>query len=359
MPLWEVIPDTFLTASPDAVDSNFSGYIMKALVTGGGGFLGLYIVEQLLDDGADVRVLCRGRYGRLDQLGVETVQGDIQDTDTVSSACQGVDVVFHVAAVPGIWGPWKMFHGINTLGTENVIAGCRNHGVPKLVHTSSPSVIFDGKDHVDADESLPYPQRFLSHYPHSKALAEQAVLAANGPDLSTCALRPHLIWGPRDTQLVPRLIQRAKSGRLRLVGDGTNMISMAYVENVAAAHLQAAKTLQPNSPVAGQAYFINEPQPVNCGEWINTLLACAGLPPVRKRISTKAAYRIGAVCEGIWSLFRLRGEPPMTRFLAGQLASSHSYRIDKAVRDFGYSPRVSVEEGLSRIEPELRRLAEC
>ena len=247
-----------------------------------------------------------------------------------------------------------MFHGINTVGTQNVIAGCRKHKVRKLVHTSSPSVIFDGQDHVDADESLPYPTKFLSHYPHSKALAEQAVIAANGRELSTCALRPHLIWGPRDTQLVPRLIQRAQSGRLRLVGDGTNVISMAYVENVAAAHLQAAKALEPDSPVAGQVYFINEPQPVNCADWINTLLACAGLPPVRKRISAKAAHRAGAICEGIWSLLRLGGEPPMTRFLAGQLASSHSYSIRKAVRDFDYKPLVSVEEGLWRLEPELK-----
>jgi len=329
---------------------------MKALVTGGGGFLGLYIVEQLLDDGVDVRVICRKRYGRLDQLGVEWVQGDIQNAEIVESACDGVDAVFHVAAVPGIWGPWKMFHGINTAGTENVIAGCRKHGVRKLVHTSSPSVIFDGHDHIDADESLPYPTKFLSHYPHSKALAEQAVIAANSPELTTCAIRPHLIWGPRDTQLVPRLIQRARSGRLRLVGDGTNVISMAYVENVAAAHLQAAKALKPESAVAGQVYFINEPQPVNCGEWINTLLGCAGLLPVDKRISAKAARRVGAVCEGVWSVFRLGGEPPMTRFLAGQLASSHSYSIDKAVRDFGYTPRVSVEEGLRRIEPESRKL---
>jgi nucleoside-diphosphate-sugar epimerase len=329
---------------------------MKALVTGGGGFLGLYIVEQLLDDGFDVRVICRNRYERLDQLGVECVQGDIQDAALVASACEGVDAVFHVAAVPGIWGPWKMFHGINTVGTQNVIAGCRKYGVRKLIHTSSPSVIFDGHDHVDADESLSYPTKFLSHYPHSKALAEQAVIAANGPELATCALRPHLIWGPRDTQLVPRLIQRAQSGRLRLVGDETNVISMAYVENVAAAHLQAAKSLEPDSAVAGQIYFINEPQPVNCGEWINTLLGCAGLPPVKKRISARAAHRVGAVCEGVWSLLRLSGEPPMTRFLAGQLASSHSYSIDKAVRDFAYTPRVSVEEGLRRIEPELKRL---
>lgn len=329
---------------------------MKALVTGGGGFLGLYVVEQLLEDGCDVRVLSRGRYDVLDQLGVESVQGDIRDAATVESACKGIDSVFHVAAVPGIWGSWEMFHGINTLGTKNVISACRKQNVSKLIYTSSPSVVFDGKDHIDADESLPYPTKYLSHYPHTKALGEQAVIAANGPDLATCAIRPHLIWGPRDTQLVPRLIDRARSGRLRLVGDGTNVISMAYVENVAAAHVQASRVLTPESPVAGQVYFINEPEPVNCSDWINTLLDCAGLPPVKKRISAKAAHRIGAVCEAIWSLLGLKSEPPMTRFLAGQLASSHSYRIDKAKRDFGYEPRVSVEEGLRRLAPELKQL---
>lgn len=328
---------------------------MNALVTGGGGFLGLYIVEQLLNADAHVRVFCRAQYAQLDRPGVEVVQGDVRDSTAVTAACKGRDVVFHVAAVPGIWGPWKLFHGINTVGTQNVIAGCRQHQVAKLVYTSSPSVVFDGRDHRNADESLAYPPRFLSHYPHSKALAEHAVLQANGIDgLATCALRPHLIWGPRDTQLVPRLIQRARSGRLRLVGDGSNTISMTYVENAAAAHIQAANVLSLDSPAAGQAYFINEPDPVNCSDWINTLLGLAGIPPVQKRISARTAYGIGAVCEAVFSLLRLPGEPPMTRFLAEQLSSSHTYSIKNLQRDVGYTPVVSVEEGLRRLQAELK-----
>ncbi|MDA0588762.1 MAG: NAD-dependent epimerase/dehydratase family protein [Planctomycetota bacterium] len=330
---------------------------MKALVTGGGGFLGLYIVEQLLADGFEVRSFSRNSYESLTQLNVEHVAGDLRDESAVERACEGVDVVFHSAAVPGIWGPAKMFFGINTTGTENVIAACRKRGVGKLVYTSSPSVVFGGEDHVNADESLPYPSTWLAHYPASKACSEQKVLAASDESLATCALRPHLIWGPRDTQLVPRLIRRARAGRLRQIGDGSNVISMAYVENVAAAHLQAARALTPNSAVAGQAYFINEPDPVGCWEWINTLLDRAGLPPVRKAISTGSAYRIGAVLECVYAVLRLRGEPPMTRFLASQLSTSHSYDISKARRDFGYEPIVSVEEGLSRLEPELQRIA--
>jgi nucleoside-diphosphate-sugar epimerase len=330
---------------------------MRALVTGGGGFLGLYIVEQLRARGDAVRVLCRGRYPRLDELGVETVAGDIRDAEAVARACVDVDMVFHVAAVAGIWGPWEHYHGINTDGTLHVLAGCRRHGVSRLVYTSSPSVIYDGRDHCNADESLPYPDRYLCHYPHSKALAEQAVLASNGRDgLSTVSLRPHLIWGPRDNHLIPRLIDRARSGRLRRVGPGDNLISVSYVENAATAHLQAADRLGPHSPVSGKAYFINEPEPVRMWGWIDELLKAAGLPPVKRAVSRRFAYAAGAAMEVAWAAGRLSGEPPMTRFLAQQLGGSHYYSIARARTDFGYSPPISFAEGMRRIEPELKQL---
>lgn len=331
---------------------------MHALVTGGGGFLGLYIVEQLIARGDNVRVFCRGTYPRLEELNVECHRGDVRDADAVSSACEGIDAVFHTAAVPGIWGRWKLFHGINTRGTLNVIEACRQHGVQKLIFTSSPSVIYDGHPHENVDESQPYPDpsTFLCHYPHSKMLAEKAVLEANGEKLATTALRPHLIWGPRDNHLIPRLIRRAKSGWLRRVGDGSNLISMTYVENAAADHLQAANVLGPGSANAGKAYFINEPEPVNLWDWVNDLLHRAGVKPVTKSISAKAAWRIGAVFETIYRCLFLQSEPPMTRFLASQLSSSHYYNIEAAKRDFGYTPPVSVEEGMRRLEPELRRL---
>lgn len=332
---------------------------MRALVTGGGGFLGRYIVEQLVARGDQVRVFSRKRYSELDALGVDSRTGDLQDSSAVTSACQGIDTVFHAAALPGVWGAWKLFHGINTIGTQHVIDGCRQQGVRRLVFTSSPSVVYDGHDHVGADESLPYAEKFLCHYPRSKALAEQAVLSANGHNgLATCALRPHLIWGPRDTQLVPRLIARAKRGQLRCVGDGKNLISMVYVENAARAHLQAADSLRLASPVAGQAYFINEPEPVRLWDWINTLLLHAGLPPVAKSISATTATAVGAVMEGVYSLFGILSEPRMTRFLASQLSRSHWYRVDKARRDFGFASVVTVEEGLRRLKPELQKLGE-
>lgn len=325
------------------------------LVTGGGGFLGLYIVEQLVARGDTVRVLCRGTYPRLVELGVECISGDIREPASVARACADVDTVFHVAAVSGIWGPWQHYYSINTQGTENVIAACRSQHVARLVYTSSPSVVYDGQDHHGANEFLPYPANYLCHYPHSKALAERAVLAANGADgLATTALRPHLIWGPRDNHLVPRLIARAKAGKLRRVGRGDNLISMSYVENAAHAHILAADRLATGSPVAGQAYFINEPEPVNLWQWVDELLALAGLPRVQKSISRRGAYAVGALLEAAYRVLSLAGEPPMTRFLARQLGGTHYYDVGKAARDFDYKPLVSVATGLERLERDLK-----
>lgn len=329
---------------------------MHALVTGGGGFLGRYIVEQLLARGDRVRVLSRGDYPELRSLGVETLRGDIADAVAVSQACAGIEAVFHTAAIPGIWGPWERYYQTNTVGTRHVIAACRQQGVARLIYTSSPSVVFDGRPHEQAEESLPYPASYLCHYPHSKALAEREVLAANEPGrLLTVSLRPHLIWGPRDNHLIPRLIQRARSGRLRRVGDGENLVSVSYVENTAAAHLQAHDALASGSPAAGRAYFINEPEPVRLWPWIDDLLSRAGLPPVRKSISASAAYRLGWCCEQVYRLLRLNGEPPMTRFLALQLSQSHSYSVQRAVSDCGYQPIVTMDEALQRLEPDLHR----
>ncbi|MEZ6058171.1 MAG: NAD-dependent epimerase/dehydratase family protein [Planctomycetaceae bacterium] len=335
------------------------------LVTGGGGFLGRHIVTQLLVRGATVRSLSRRDYADLRTLGVETVQADLQDLDAVRLACEGVDVLFHTAALPGVWGPRALYYGINTQGTLNILEGCHRAGVKHLIYTSSPSVVYDGQPHLDADESLPYPATYLCHYPETKALAEQAVLAANGIDgLTTTALRPHLIWGPGDNHLIPRLIQRAKTGRLRRVGDGTNLVSMSYVENAAAAHLQAADRLlsaasaeTPSATPAGRAYFINEAEPVRLWEWVDTLLQLAGLPPVKKSVSARTARVIGRLMEGAYHLFRLSGEPMMTRFVASQLSQSHTYSIAAAQRDFGYAPPVTVAEGMHRLSPLLQSLA--
>jgi len=323
---------------------------MHALVTGAGGFLGRYVVEQLLARGDRVRALCRRDHPVLARPGVEIVHANLADAAATIEACRGVDVVFHTAGMAGIWGRWRDYYATNTLGTRHVVEGCRAHRVGKLVFTSSPSVVFDGRPLEGVDESAPYPRRWLCHYAHSKALAEQCVLAANGRDgLATCALRPHLVWGPRDPHFGPRLVERARRGRICRVGDGANLIDTTYVENAAEAHLLAADALRPDGPVAGRAYFLSQGQPVNCWEWINRLLGLAGLPPVSQSISLAAARRWGAVLEGTYRLLGLRREPPMTRFLAAQLGTSHYFDIARARRDFGYVPTITTEEGLRRM----------
>jgi nucleoside-diphosphate-sugar epimerase len=323
--------------------------MMHALVTGANGFLGGWIVDQLLARGDKVRALVRRDVPELAARGVEIVRGDIRDLPSVVAATRGVDTVFHVAAVAGIWGPWKHYFDINFRGTAHVVEACLKNHVPKLVYTSSPSVTFAGGDQKGVDESVPYPAKFLCYYPQTKAMAEQLVLEQDSTELRTCALRPHLIWGPRDQHLIPRLLERARTGQLRYVGDRTNLIDAVYVENAAAAHLQAADRLSKGSAVAGKAYFITNGEPVNCWNWIDELLALARLPPVKRGISTRGAYVAGAALEGIWSLLRRSDEPRMTRFLALQLGTSHWFDISAAQADFGYLPSVSMAEGMRRL----------
>ncbi|MEC9093522.1 MAG: NAD-dependent epimerase/dehydratase family protein [Planctomycetota bacterium] len=327
---------------------------MRVLVTGGGGFLGQYIVEQLLQRGDTVRSISRNRYGALDKLGVQQIEGDLRDQERLDQACEDIDVVFHVAAIAGIWGPWEDFYGINTQGTLNLIESCRKKRVSKLVYSSSPSVIFDGTDQQGIDESVRYPEKWLCHYQQTKAYAEQAVLESNSEALLTCSLRPHLIWGPRDQHLIPRLIDRARSGKLRIVGDGANLVDNVYVENAAAAHLQAAAALSPRSPVCGQAYFISQGEPVNCWEWINEILERTGTPIVTRKISYQVAWSLGLALEGVYKLLGWQSEPRMTRFLAAQLARHHYYKVDKAKKDFGYEPVISHKEGMTRLIASLK-----
>lgn len=328
---------------------------MKTLVTGGGGFLGRYIVEQLLARGDDVRVLARGDYPALRAQGVELLRGDIVDAATVLKATEDREVVYHVAARAGIWGSWAEFYQPNVLGTQNVVAACQELGVPKLVFTSSPSVVFDNSHHEGLDESLPYPLEYENIYSHTKALAEQVVLKANGKEgLLTVALRPHLIWGPRDTQLLPRLINRAKSGRLVQIGPGDNLVDLTYVEDAARAHLLAADALQADSPVAGSVYFISQDEPVLLWPWINDLLAKLTLPPVRRQISKSVARAIGGLLELTYYLLRWSSEPPMTRFLGSALAMHHYYDISKAKQELGYQPQFSMAAALERTVDDLR-----
>jgi nucleoside-diphosphate-sugar epimerase len=318
---------------------------MKALVTGGGGFLGRQIVEQLLAQGIETSVFSRGLYPELGKVGAKLWQGDLKDEKSVARACSNTDVVFHVAAKVGMWGQWSDFYQANVTGTRNIINGCRQHGVPRLVYTSTPSVVASDQARRGVDESVPYPAHFESHYAHTKALAEQMVLQANSPELLTVSLRPHNIFGPGDTQIIPRLIARARARRLVQIGDGTNRIDMTYIDDAARAHLLAADALQQDSPVAGSAYFISQDEPVNLWQWVDEMLLQLGLPPVKRRLSVPVARTAAKIIEGTYRSLRLKGEPQLVPFLVNELALDHYYDISRAKRELGYEPLVSMAEG--------------
>ena len=327
---------------------------MKALVTGGGGFLGGVIVRQLLARGDAVRSFTRTAYPWLEELGVEQAHGDLSDTDAVRQAIAGCDVVFHVAAKAGVWGRYEQFFATNVAGTANVIAACLEVGVNRLVYTSTPSVVHAGASLEGINESAPYADHYEAYYPETKAEAERLVLAANGPDLATVALRPHLVWGPGDPHLIPRAIARARKGKLRRIGTLPVKVDVTYVDNAADAHLLAADRLAPGSPVAGKVYFISNGEPVDLWEFLNRVLALVDLPPVTRTISVRRARLAGKVLEWVYRTFRLPGEPALTRFIAAQLSTSHWYDISAARRDLGYEPRVSIDEGLKRMVEKLK-----
>jgi nucleoside-diphosphate-sugar epimerase len=323
---------------------------VKALVTGGGGFLGSRLALALVARGDSVASYSRSVYPELEAKGIRCVQGDLADRDALRRAIRGSDVVFHVAAKAGIFGDAREFWRTNVEGTRNVLAACLAAKVPRLVFTSSPSVCFDGKDHLNAGNDLPHARTFLAAYPRTKAQAERIVLGANGSDgVATCALRPHLIVGPGDPHLLPRLVARARAGKLAIVGDGRNEVSLTGIENAVAAHLAAADRLDPRARHAGKAYFVAQKDPVVLWSWIGDVLERLGVPRPKRRVPLPAAYAAGALLEAWWRMRGLAGEPPMTRFLALELARSHSYDMGPAERDFGYREQVSMRDVTQRL----------
>jgi nucleoside-diphosphate-sugar epimerase len=326
---------------------------VKALVTGGGGFLGKVIVRRLLDRGDQVVVLARGRHPELEAWGVDCQRGDVADDQAFLRAAAECETVFHVAARVGAWGPRTEYLRTNVTGPENASAAGRQHGIAKLVYTSTPSVVHAGGDIEGANESLPYPTHFETPYQETKAEAERLVLAADGPDLATIALRPHLVWGPGDNHLIPRLLERARAGRVRFIGRGDKLVDATYIDNAADAHLLAADRLSPGGACAGRAYFISQGEPRPSGELVNAILEAAGIPPVTKRIPVGLAFCAGAVAEAVFKLLGREDEPLLTRFVVRQLSTAHWYDLTAARRDLGYAPKVSTAEGLLRLREHL------
>ncbi len=323
---------------------------MKILVTGAGGFLGFEIAKKLVQEGHEVINFSRSHHTKLDQYKIKTVQGDLRKYSNIEKALIGVEAIFHVAALAGVWGKKEDFFGINYDGTKNLVDAATKLGVKKFVYTSTPSVVFGHEPLIGVDEKTKYPDHFYTFYAESKSLAEKYVLAANSSSFLTCALRPHLIWGPGDPHIVPRLVERAHAKKLKMVGDGENLVDVIHVVNAANAHVLAFKNLEVGSPVAGSAYFIGQERPVKLWTFINQILEQKKAPKISSRVSFKVAYGMGAILEGIYKTFGLyHKEPLMTRFVAMQLAHSHYFSQEKAKKDFGYQVQLTVEEGLKTL----------
>ena len=327
---------------------------MKILVTGGGGFVGGYVIERLLARGYAVRSIGRSSQPQLEAQGVEVVCGDLTDAAAVSAACEGVDAVFHVAARAGVWGSWESYYQPNVIGTRNVVAACHEQGVGRLIYTSTPSVVFNGRSIRGGDESLPYGKNWLCHYAHTKAIAEAEALAANSETLKIVALRPHLIFGPGDPHLLPRVLASVQAGRLKIVGDGRSRVDVSYVGNVADAHLDAFDALAAGKG-AGQAYFISQGESVEVWPWLNSILEGLGHAPLTSKIPLPVAYTVGALCEGLWKVLGRRDEPPITRFVAVELAKDHYFDISAARRDLGYLAKTPMVEALNQTILDLKK----
>ncbi|CAK8718469.1 Nucleoside-diphosphate-sugar epimerase [Candidatus Electrothrix laxa] len=326
----------------------------KVLVTGGGGFVGLALVQELCRQGRAVQVLGRHKYPAVEAVGAISLQGDIRNLAAVQQAAAGCDTVFHVAAKAGIWGDFQEYYAINVLGTLNVLAACQKLGIGNLVYTSTPSVVFDGHDLKGADESLPYSSKPLCAYAATKILAEQHVLRNNSEELRTAAIRPHLVWGPGDTNLIPRLMARGREQSLRIIGDGKNRVDIAYIDNVVHAHLLAAENLAGEGTAAGHAFFIGQKEPVQLWPWINKLFAKMEVPSVSAQIGLMPAKTVGWLLEMGAELLGVSQEPKMTRFLAEQLAMSHWFSKEKVENLLGYREKVSTEVGMERLIKWLR-----
>jgi len=322
---------------------------MKVLVTGGGGALGLAVCRKLLERGHAVRSVSRGAYPVLDALGVETQRGDLSDPAAAEAAVVGCEAVMHVAGRTGSFGPDRVYAPANVDSTLNLLAAAGEAGIGRFVYTSTPSVVHGGGDVAGADESLPYPEHFETAYQRTKAAAEQAVLTQNGKGMATVALRPHLVWGAGDSNLTQRVVERARAGRLRFVGDGTNAVDGCYLDNAADAHVLAVESIGPGAACAGKAYFVTNDEPMPTRELVNGIVTAAGLPPVSATVSPALARVVGGVLELAWTVMGRTDEPPMTRFVATQLSTVHWYDIGAIKRDLGYVPRVSSEEGFARL----------
>jgi nucleoside-diphosphate-sugar epimerase len=335
---------------PAAASADRGERAVRVLVTGAGSLLARRTAEALLARGDEV--VCLQRHPV--DLDTDQVLADVRDAERVVSAAEGCDAIVHAAAKVGVVGQWEEYRSINVDGTANVIAAARRHGVTNLVHVSTPSVAHVGDAIVGGGADPATTGRRGAWYAESKAIAEQLALGAVSPDLAVVAMRPHLVWGPGDTQLVGRIVERARAGRLALVGGGTALIDTTYIDNAADALMAAIDALHPTARCNGRAYVVanGEPRPIR--ELVMGICAAARLDVRPRDVPRGIATVAGSVVESLWKARRAHTEPPLTRFLAEQLGTAHWFDPRPARDDLGWTPQVSIDAGLQRLESFFR-----
>ena len=322
---------------------------MKVLVTGGSSLIGAGVAAALAQRGDEVVVQQRSRSDRLGALEIRQELGDIRSSDVVLAAAAGCEAIVHLAAKVGVVGDWEEYRSINLDGTNNVIAAARQHGIGRLVHVSSPSVAHGGEPIIGGGADAPVLGRMGAWYPESKALAEIAALDAAGDELGVVAVRPHLVWGPGDTQLVGRIVERAAGGRLALVGGGRALVDTTYIDNAVGALVAALDAVHPGAACSGRAYVVSNGEPRMIRELVEGICRAADVPFAPRTVSLRVGRGLGAVVERAWPLLRRSDEPPLTQFLAEQLGTAHWFDPRPVQQDLGWAPSVSIDDGLARL----------
>ena len=325
---------------------------MKVLVTGAGSLLLGGIAQQLASRGDEV-VCFQRRENETTHSNITTFAGDIRDRGAVSEAASGCDAIIHGAARVGVMGSWEDFYSTNVDGTTNVLRAAEEHRIARLVYVSTPSVAHVGRS-IEGDVATPATTgRKRTFYAESKAIAEILALQANSAELGVVALRPHLVWGPGDTQLVGRIVDRARQGRLVMVGSGNALVDSTYIDNAISAHIAALDAIAPGSSCAGKAYVISNGEPRTVNELMSRICLAAGVEFSPKHVPAVIARSIGSVVERIWPLIR-KDEPPITRFVAEQLGTAHWFDQRPVQEDLNWKPQVSLDEGFVRLAKWFR-----
>ena len=312
------------------------------------------LIKRLIANGHRVTSFSRREYPLHWALGISSIQADIRDPEAIEKACKGKDIVFHLAAKVGIWGRYEDYESTNVTGTFNVIKACRKQGVGRIVFTSSSSVVFGGSDLEGIDESYPYPENHGSHYASTKAMSERLIIEANSEKLKTISLRPHLVWGPYDSHLIPAILKRAGTGKLRRIGDQEHFIDTTYIDNMIDALMLAADALESNPEAAGKILFITNGEPARVWDFVNSIIQIAGHQPVQKKIPERMALFAAGTSEWFHKLFRIKSEPFITRYAIRELCTNHWFDISKAREVLGYDPGVSYADGFKYLKDYLK-----